>query len=162
LLQEVHHRVENNLQIIPSLLSLQADVIENSEPFAKPQDSQRRVLEMALSHEQLYNHEDMSSIDLAKYISELTGHLGSSSAKAGRIRHRLDVVSSKLQIDQAVPCGLILNELITNAIKYAYPLGKAEILVRLRDQDGSVTLTVSDTGVGMPPGYAVGATNHRA
>jgi two-component system, sensor histidine kinase PdtaS len=152
LLQEVHHRVKNNLQIISSLLAMQASATPDKELVAKLADSQRRVTSMAMIHEHLYRHEDMSSIDLAEYVRDLTAHLFFSYTQSRMITCRLDLVPTKLTIEQSVPCGLLLNELITNAIKYAYPKGKGEILVRLAAKGNCVSLTVSDQGVGMPAG----------
>jgi PAS domain S-box-containing protein len=153
LLQEVHHRVKNNLQIISSLLAMQASVLLDAEIVAKLADSQRRVMSMAMIHEHLYRHEDMSSIDLAEYVRDLTAHLFSSYVQTPSIIPRLDLVPTKLSIEQSVPCGLILNELITNAIKYAYPAGKGEIQVRLTVAEDTVAMTVSDRGVGLPANF---------
>jgi two-component sensor histidine kinase len=104
-------------------------------------------------HEHLYRNDDMSSIDLGEYVRDLTGSLFSSYTQSESITYRLDLVSTRLTIEQSVPCGLILNELITNAIKYAYPLGKGEIQVCLSGTADSVSMTVSDQGVGMPPDF---------
>jgi PAS domain S-box-containing protein len=151
LLQEVHHRVKNNLQIICSLLSLQANSVEDQQAAAKLGDSERRVMSMAMIHEQLYYHDDMSSIDLAEYTRGLASHLVSAYTKSEFITYRLEVTPTVLAIEQSVPCGLILNELITNALKYAYPDGRGEILVRISSQGDNVSITVADQGVGVPP-----------
>ncbi len=128
LLQEVHHRVKNNLQIISSLLSMQASLIEDKTAVAKLADSERRVRSMAMIHEHLYHQKDMSSIDLAEYLRDMTADLSSSVGNAG-IVFRLEASSVAIPIDQAIPCGLLLNELVTNALKYAYPTGTGEILL---------------------------------
>jgi PAS domain S-box-containing protein len=150
LLQEVHHRVKNNLQIISSLLSMQASEIHDREVVAKLADSERRVKSMALIHEHLYGNDDMSSIDMADYVRDLAGELFSCYARNPLVTPRLDLAPAKLAIDQAIPCGLILNELITNALKYAYPAGEGEIAIRIGAEEQKFRLTVSDQGVGLP------------
>ncbi len=107
-------------------------------------------MSMAMIHEQLYQHDDMSSINLADYVEELTGQLFSSYASSPDITYRLEVKPAKLSIEQSIPCGLILNELITNALKYAYPDGRGEILIRVGAEQEEVWFEVSDEGVGMP------------
>jgi two-component system, sensor histidine kinase PdtaS len=153
LLQEVHHRVKNNLQIISSLLSLQAGLVEDEEAAAKLLDSQHRVSSMAMIHERLYQHDDMSSIDLAEYVGDLAVRLFSSYAPSPSITYSLILDSTSLSIDQSIPCGMILNELITNALKYAYPDGAGEIVVRLFSAGKNVHMTVSDAGIGMPTAF---------
>lgn len=153
LLQEVHHRVKNNLQIVYSLLAMQASVSMDQDLINKLADSQRRVMSMAMIHEHLYRHDDMSSIDLAEYVSDLAAHLFSSYTQSPAIRYRLELVPTRLTIEQSVPCGLILNELITNAIKYAYPGGAGEICISVSETADSISMTVSDNGVGIPAGF---------
>jgi len=151
MLQEVHHRAKNNLQIISSLLSLQASSLEDQAAVAKLQDSERRLMAMAIVHEQLYGRDDMSSIDLAEYIRQLTANLCASFARPNSsFTHRLELTPVILTAGQAVPCGLLLNELITNALKYAYPKGEGEVAVLLCLNGDSVSLTVADRGVGLP------------
>jgi len=150
LLQEIHHRVKNNLQIICSLLTLQAESVQDHETAAKLADSERRVRSMAIIHEHLYQHEDMSSIDLAEHLRDLLAHLFSSYAQTTSVNYQLEARATKLTIEQAIPCGLILNELITNAIKYAYPNGEGEILIRVSSEEDFVTMMVSDQGIGLP------------
>jgi PAS domain S-box-containing protein len=149
LLQEVHHRVKNNLQIISSLLSMQANSVDQ-ETAAKLADSERRVRSMAMIHQQLYEHEDMSSIDLADYARQLAANLFSSCSPSAAITYRLEVSPITVMLEQAIPCGLILNELITNSLKYAYPNSSGQMLIRLSVQEDQVCMTVSDQGVGMP------------
>ncbi len=152
LLQEVHHRVKNNLQIISSLLSMQASLIEDKTAVAKLADSERRVKSMAMIHEHLYHQKDMSSIDLAEYLRDMTADLSSSVGNAG-IVFRLEALSVAIPIDQAIPCGLLLNELVTNALKYAYPGGTGEVLITLSSEDHSITIKVADSGVGLPANF---------
>jgi len=155
LLQEVHHRVKNNLQIISSLLNMQADGMPEEAQKALDQ-SQRRVRSMALVHEQLYSRERPDRLDFEEYVAGLTEELfTSSSLDSGAIRLRLELEPVQLGIDQAIPCGLILNELVTNALKYAFPETRSgEVLVQLHlTERGMVTLRVADNGVGLPPGF---------
>lgn len=153
LLQEVHHRVKNNLYIISSLLSMQANTIEDQDTVAKLHDSERRVLSMAMIHEQLYQHEDMSAVDLAQYVGHLATQLFSSYAAGGLVTYRLDVTPTSLTMEQSIPCGLILNELITNALKYAYPAGRGEVSICVHAKGDLISMTVSDNGPGMPPDF---------
>jgi PAS domain S-box-containing protein len=153
LLQEMHHRVKNNLQVICSLLLIQAASVKDPETVAKLKDSEQRVMSMAIIHEQLYSQRDMSSIDLAQYVQNLAARLFSSYATDPRLKYRLNLASARLSIEQSVPCGLILNELITNAIKYAYPNGEGEIKIDLCVEGDELNMSVSDQGRGMPAGF---------
>ena len=151
LLREVHHRVKNNLQIISSLLSMQASKLTDQYSVAQLRDSEQRVMSMALIHEQLYAHDDMASIDLATYIHNLASHVFSSQNYSGSIQCLFELEPAILTVEQAIPCGLILNELITNALKYAYPPGQAgDIVVGLTTDPDSVAISVRDNGVGLP------------
>lgn len=155
LLQEVHHRVKNNLQIISSLLSMHADGLP--EPAQQALDgSQRRVRSMALVHEQLYSRDHPDELDFADYATSLASEiLAAYSIDSGAIRLRFDLEPVTLSIDQAVPCALILNELLTNAVKYAFPGHRhGEIFVSLRDcGENQIRLRVADDGVGLPAGF---------
>lgn len=155
LLKEVHHRVKNNLQVICSLLRMQELSLErDSAASAALKDSQQRVLAMALIHERLYGGTQLDEIDFAEYARALVEELFASfSNRAACIDSRFNVSSVLLNIDQAIPCGLILNELVSNALKYAYPEGQGEILVELSEAAGRVCLTVSDHGIGLPDGF---------
>ena len=154
LLREIHHRVKNNLQIISSLLNMQASNIDNELAAAQLRDSERRVLSMALIHEHLYGNEKMSSIDFADYVSKLVPMVVGSYGGEDKISYRLEVEQTVLTIEQAIPCSLILNELVTNALKYAYTgTARGEISVMLHSDARFVTLRVSDKGVGLPAGF---------
>ncbi len=154
LLKEIHHRVKNNLQIVSSLLSMQASNIDDESAGAKLRDSERRVMSMALIHEQLYGTKTMSRIDFAEYIRELVPRVFSSFVNGELVRPQLDLQPTIVTIEQAIPCGLILNELVTNALKYAYPAGETgEIAVTLAHVEGDVTLSVSDQGIGLPANF---------
>jgi PAS domain S-box-containing protein len=153
LLQEVHHRVKNNLQVISSLLNLQADYVNDPQALQAFQDSQNRIRSMALIHERLYQSRNLAQIDFAEYIRSLSASLFRSYGVEER-GIVLDIQASEvlLKIDAAVPCGLILNELISNALNHAFPQErKGRVCVDLRAQQGQVVLTVADDGVGLPP-----------
>lgn len=155
LLKEVHHRVKNNLQVISSLLRMQGRTLSDPVACAALKESEQRVQSMALIHEQLYGRPKMDEIDFEEYTSTLVSELFRSYASTtGNVVSRLETSCVLLSIDQAIPCGLILNEVVTNALKYAYPDGSpGEILVRLKENAaGAFTLSVSDNGVGMPAG----------
>jgi len=161
LLKEVHHRVKNNLQIVASLLNLQADRTVNPEAVAALLDTRNRVRSMALLHEVLYRSENLARIDLSTYIGELCLHLLRSFGQAiGRIQVEQQVAAVSLPLEQAVPCGLIINELVTNALKYGFPDGKTgRVLVEVVLNDGQLTLVVSDNGAGLPQGFEPGASS---
>lgn len=155
LLKEVHHRVKNNLQIISSLLDLQADSIHDERSRSNLLESQNRVRTMALVHERLYMSKDFTTIDLGEYIRDLAQYLFQSYASNGsQISLRLDAKEMSMDIDRAIPCGLIINELVSNALKHAFPGQRhGEIVIRCNDDErGRITLVVADTGVGLPAG----------
>ncbi|MBF0466094.1 MAG: PAS domain S-box protein [Nitrospirae bacterium] len=152
LLKEVHHRVKNNLQIIVSLLSLQSATI--SDPLLHDifKDSETRIRAMALIHEKLYESTDMSTLDFGEYLHSLASELLSSySLRHGGIELKTDIGVHSLDIDIAIPCGLVINEFITNSLKYAFPGNSGgQIKVSFhRGQDDKLYLTLSDNGVGL-------------
>jgi PAS domain S-box-containing protein len=154
LLKEIHHRVKNNLQVVSSLLRLQAETIEDPHLRDAFEDSQRRVRSMALVHEQLYRSADLAHIDFGEYITGLVNYLRRSHARPLHHLHlRVAVESITLEIDRAIPLGLLVNELVTNSLKYAFPADQedAEIWVEAaRDAAGTLTVVVGDSGVGLP------------
>jgi PAS domain S-box-containing protein len=155
LLKEVHHRVKNNLQIISTLLDLQVDKIHDGNLQQSIRESQDRIRAMALIHERLYQSSDLARIDFWEYIESLVGHLLSTYVDDPlRIVMKVDVGDIQLPIDRAIPCGLIINELVSNAMKHAFPDGRSgEIEISLHaDDSGQIALTVADDGVGMPAG----------
>ncbi|HTD44473.1 MAG TPA: histidine kinase dimerization/phosphoacceptor domain -containing protein [Bryobacteraceae bacterium] len=154
LLKEVHHRVKNNLQVIASLLRLQADSIGDLRLMVALRESQNRVESMALIHEQLYETENLREVDLARHASLLASNLVHSYAvDEGRISWNVSIEPMPLAIDRAIPAGLILNELISNAFKHAFPGGrKGSLSIDVRRCGGRVVLQVRDDGVGMPEG----------
>lgn len=162
LLKEIHHRVKNNLQIIQSMLNLQLPQIRDEKAIALFKESQNRVYSMALIHEKLYQSESLSKIDFPEYIRSLTTHLFTSyGATARAIRPRILVKDISLDVDTTIPCALIINELVSNSLKHAFPASRlaeetGEISISLsRDTGNRFLLTVSDNGVGLPGGFEI-------
>ena len=153
LLKEIHHRVKNNLQIISSLLHLQAARLDDETLLNAFEDSQHRIRSMALIHEELYKSADLARIDFRGYVERLVDNLVDAFGVGGRISVTLDMDTSLLTIDRAIPMGLIVNELVSNALKYAFPDGRrGEVRIELRigpDSD-AFSLSVIDDGVGTP------------
>jgi PAS domain S-box-containing protein len=152
LLKEIHHRVKNNLQIIASLLNLQSRYIKDESTLAAIRESQNRVKAMALVHEKLYRSEDISHISLQDYIKFLgTGLFQFYDAKLRGIRFNLDIHDIEVDIDTAIPLGLIINELISNSLKYAFPEGKTgEVVISVSKEGRTLTVLFRDTGIGIP------------
>ncbi|HEY4112129.1 sensor histidine kinase [Puia sp.] len=161
LLKEVHHRVKNNLQIVISLLNTQTDYLDNPSALHAIQDSRERMQAIALIHQKLYQQEQSALIDMHSYIHELVSHLVSSFSNMGRIWFDLEIETIELDVSQAVPLGLVLNEAITNAVKYAFPKGaQGTIRVRLYRKKGrDIVLKIMDDGVGFPTGFDPDARN---
>ena len=161
LLKEIHHRVKNNLQIVSTLLDLQSESIHDQDALRSFRESQGRIAAMALVHEKLYQTRNFSSIDFHGYIEGLIRHLYSSYVTdPARILLSVDAGNTSLEIDQAIPCGLMVNELVSNALKYAFPgnrHGTISISFQSEEQ-GWICLTVADNGVGLPAGLDFLAT----
>ncbi|HEX2694490.1 MAG TPA: histidine kinase dimerization/phosphoacceptor domain -containing protein [Acidobacteriota bacterium] len=158
LLREIHHRVKNNMQVISSLLSLQSQRFPDAEVREAFRESQDRIRSMALIHEKLYQTRDLSRIDFSDYIKGLTSSLFRTyQTDTARIALKLDLDKAFLDINAAIPCGLVLNELMLNALKHAFPgERKGEITVELHEiEDGLMRLTVRDNGVGFPEGIDI-------
>lgn len=154
LLKEIHHRVKNNLQVISSLLSLQARQIQDEKAREMFNNSQDRVMSMALIHEKLYRSDELARVNFTDYLRDLTDNLFQSyQIDSQRIQLQLEVENLLLAIDEAIPCGLIINELILNALKHAFPDGREGTLyiyLGHRDEDDQYLLIVRDDGVGLP------------
>jgi len=151
-LQEIHHRVRNNLQVIGSLLRLQARAAANEQTRELLQDLDNRIRSMALLHESLYDSENVGLVDFPRYIESVTRYLLSSNgARREHIRMHTELAPLALDIDVALPCGLILNEAISNSLRHGFPEGrKGEIRIVLeKDSSGSATLLVADDGAGI-------------
>lgn len=151
MLKEIHHRVKNNLQIISSILNLQSSFVTDENTLEILQESRNRIRSMAIIHENLYRTEDFSSINFADYLMNLVTNLIASYRITDDVHLALDVDQIDLVLDQAIPCGLLVNELITNSLKYAWPNHQAgTIRMGLKEIDGEVTLTIGDNGIGLP------------
>jgi PAS domain S-box-containing protein len=153
LLKEIHHRVKNNLQIINSLLNLQAKFVTDHKAHEMFQDSQNRVKTIALIHERLYQSNDMAKLDFADVVKSLAKDLYQTyRANWERIRISYDLDNIDLNLDQALPCGLIINELVSNSLKHAFPDDReGEIYIKFDClEDGTTQLWVGDNGIGMP------------
>jgi PAS domain S-box-containing protein len=162
LLKEIHHRVKNNLQIVSSLLSLQTEYIRDPEMLRILKESQARVKSMALIHEKLYRSTNLAQIEFGEYLRELTVHLFRSyDAPARGLELAIEVEPVVLGLDRSIPSGIIVNELVSNALKYAFPGGRTGVItVRFRASGpGQAELTVADNGVGLPGGFVVGSTD---
>ncbi len=154
LLKEIHHRVKNNLQVVSSLLRLQAAGIKDEATAALFYESQTRVRSMALIHEELYQAGNLARVDFASYLRRLLPDLARTyrADASEKIDLKIEAQDVSLPVDRAIPCGLIVNELITNALKHAFPDGRpGNILVRLEAQAEQTLLAVRDDGVGFPP-----------
>jgi len=161
LLAEIHHRVKNNLQIIHSLLDLQSGRMTDKIALDMLKDSQNRIKSMALIHQTLYQSKDFIQVDFGSFVDSLVPILISSySADYDRIALMIDAAEAQLPIDQAIPLGLIVNELISNALKHAFPDGRrGEIRIGLtRDTAGWIALAVSDDGIGIPEDFDMAQT----
>jgi len=158
LLNEVHHRVKNNLQVISSLLSLQAQHVDDPLLRQALGESQRRVRAMALTHQLLYERKDYSRIDLGDYLERLSqlllsSHRGSNPARI-TLHRKLPTEPMYLDFERAIPCGLIVNELVTNAFKHAFPDERpGEITIFLSTDRNDMLLSVADNGVGLPADF---------
>ncbi len=152
LLREIHHRVKNNLQIVMSLLNSQSVYINNDAALTAIQDSKRRVYAMSLIHQKLYQSDNIASIDMLEYINELVSHVQDTLGTRGRIIFEQQVEETALDVSQAIPLGLIINECIVNAIKYAFPDGKkGQVKVSLlHDDPDHLVLNITDDGIGLP------------
>ncbi|MBE9228804.1 PAS domain-containing protein [Phormidium sp. LEGE 05292] len=158
LLKEIHHRVKNNLQLISSLLKLQSEYIKDAEVISLLNDSYNRVRSMALIHEKLYQSQGIAQIDAADYIRSLAFNLiASHTQMSERIDFDIQVEPIFFDVDTAIPCGLIINELICNSLKYAFPnqsIGKITIKLVVR-KNQFIMLEVADNGIGLPPGFNI-------
>ncbi|QUH22422.1 PAS domain S-box protein [Methanobacterium alkalithermotolerans] len=156
LLREIHHRVKNNLQIIASLLNLQSAETQEEEAQEFCRVSQDRVRSMALIHEKLYKSPNISRINFYDYVKSLTEALFYNyTTHPGIVQLNLDIDNISLDLDTAIPCGLLLNELITNSLKYAFPDGnKGTITIKFKSlPSGEYQLVIGDDGIGLPPGF---------
>ena len=151
LLKEVHHRVKNNLQVISSLLNLEAGRLTNPEAVTALRASQSRVRSIAAFHEGVYQAHDLANVDMARYLADLLRGLRATYGSSGDgVTTKLTAAGVVLSADLAIPCGLIVNELTTNAFKHAFPGGRGSVDVSLQREGDRYTLRVADDGVGLP------------
>jgi PAS domain S-box-containing protein len=158
LLKEVHHRVKNNMQVISSLLNLQSEYIKDETVVRVLRESQNRVKSMALIHEKLYQSRNLAIIDFGEYVRELSTQIFRSYGMiSNKVSLQVTVENVSLGVDRAIPCGIILNELVSNALKYAFPNGNGGrvTLVLRENPPGRIELQVGDDGVGIPEGVEV-------
>jgi two-component system, sensor histidine kinase PdtaS len=159
LLQEVHHRVKNNLQVISSLMSMQIRQLDDATSIAALRDCQSRVDAISLIHQQLYQASDYARVPFSEYARGVAAASFHAQHASPELELRLDVADVRLPIDKAIPCGLILNELITNALKHAFVDGRRGTLeVTLAAEPAAIVLSVADDGVGMPTTIAPART----
>ncbi|RYG18168.1 MAG: sensor histidine kinase, partial [Chitinophagaceae bacterium] len=161
LLKEMHHRVKNNLQIVISLIDAQSSNLDSEIAMAAIQESQHRMHSISLIHQKLYQSENLAYIDMKDYINELVNYLSESFDVARRITFSQHIHSIGLDVAQAVPMGLILNEAITNAIKYAFDAqADAQISISLEEIDQhTLSLLIADNGKGMPKNFTLKTSN---
>ncbi len=153
LLGEIHHRVKNNLQVAHSLLGLQSVHIEDKQALAAMKESQSRIKSMALVHNLLYESKDLINIDFNKYVNKLVdSQFQLYGTDTNKVSYKVEIKNTLLGIDDAVPCGLIINELVSNSLKYAFPQGvEGEIRITFQSiGDNECELTIGDNGVGIP------------
>jgi PAS domain S-box-containing protein len=155
LLKEVHHRVKNNLQIISSMLKLQSPFVKDNYDREVFKESQNRIVSMALVHQLLYKSSVLDKLDFREYTEELVTNLKKSySISSARIACRINSPDISLNIDTIIPCGLIINELVSNSLKYAFREGEKGIIdINMNGNDGELFLTVEDNGKGLPPDF---------
>jgi two-component sensor histidine kinase len=153
LLKEVHHRVKNNLQVISSILNLQSSYVKDQSTLNILKESQDRIKSMAFIHESLYQTKDFSSINFSEYVVNLSQNLlHSYSSLEHEIKLNLDIQNVFLNLDLAIPCGLIINEIVSNALKYAFVDKKedAEIMIKMHLKGENLHLQIKDNGKGLP------------
>jgi two-component sensor histidine kinase len=153
MLREIHHRVKNNMQVMSSLLSLQSRAASNPETARMLEENQNRIQSMALLHEILYQSDDLALVDFSKYLLRMVDHLFRSFGVNNRqIRLHTELDPVRFELDDALPCGLLISEVISNSLKHGFPSDRTgEIHIQLRSQSPTtVSLVLSDNGVGLP------------
>ena len=162
LLQEVHHRVKNNLQVMSSLIKLQSHYITDKKMLEMMKETGSRIQSMAIVHTKLYNTKDYDHIDFSEYVKSLAENFATTYGfRMKNIKIHIDIMNILLNIDTAIPCGLIINELVSNAVKYAFPDNRSgEIFISLKKLDKrKFILTLKDTGIGTPKNKDIGKSD---
>ncbi len=150
LLKEIHHRVKNNFQQIISLIALQTEFIDEAQVLNIFDDLQTRLKSMSLIHELMYGTGNFAAVDIKEYIEKLTGHLIKTYSSNENIKLNLDLESHDFSLDSIIPCGLLINEIITNSIKYAFPNNsEGKINISFKKHEGEFYLKISDSGIGI-------------
>jgi two-component sensor histidine kinase len=153
LLREIHHRVKNNLHVVANLLDLQSDFIKDEKVLELFADSQSRIQSMALIHEQLYQSDNLRQLNFGEYLHNLVQNILSCNERGNNVEIAIDTQDLWLNLETAIPCGLLINELVTNIFKHAFPKGyhgRIEIQIS-QDEKEIIYLKVGDNGVGLPP-----------
>jgi two-component system, sensor histidine kinase PdtaS len=161
LVKEIHHRVKNNLQMIISLLNAQSEFLDHPSALNAIKESRERMQAVALIHQKLYQPDQGTFINMPAYIQEMVDYIGSGFTDTERINFKLDIEDIKLDVSQAVPLGLILNEAITNAVKYAFPShghGTVNIFLHYMDTE-NIVLQIKDNGQGLPANFNFADSN---
>jgi two-component sensor histidine kinase len=161
LLQELNHRVKNNLNILSSLLKMQARADKDQDCTNILKEAEARIGTIALIHEKLCRSESLGNIEVYSYVMDLAKNvLKISSADSNRILIDLDIKEFMVPVNTAIALGLILNELLTNSIKHAFPNGSGLIIIKMNEKDGDkVELIYSDNGIGLPEGFDINKTD---
>jgi two-component sensor histidine kinase len=157
LLKEIQHRVKNNMQIISSLLSIQSQFAVDEKDARMFQDSQDRIHSMSLVYDQLHMDQNLTEISLPEYVNELVNNLiNSFSLDAKNISSRVEVDNINVNLDIAIPCGLLVNELVTNSLKHAFPDNRKGIIgISMRKEGSMLKIAVSDNGIGLPENFDI-------
>ncbi|HOI41215.1 MAG TPA: PAS domain S-box protein, partial [Methanobacterium sp.] len=151
LLREIHHRVKNNMQIISSLLNLQLNYVKEEKAVNVLKESQGRIKSMAMVHEKLYQSPSLTKIDLKDYVESLVSNIFFTyGTSTNHIISEVDVENIEIGIDTAIPCGLIINELVTNSVKHAFPENNGKVKVKITSHHDDIQLVISDDGIGLP------------
>lgn len=161
LINELHHRVKNNLQMMISLLNTQSSYLTNQEAFEAIKNSQHRMYAMSLVHQQLYRADRISVIDIDVYIHELVEYLKAAYESSGRVRFHIDITKLELDVSLAIPLGLIMSEALSNSLKYAFegrPSGEISISGSKTDK-GEFVLRIADNGIGLRDDFDVHSQN---
>ena len=155
LLREIHHRVKNNMQVITSLMALQARQVTDEQLLFQFQSTQHRIQSMAMIHEMLYSTGEFSTIDYEKYLKQLiNGLVASIRGAESNVEVQIEAKSIRLNMDTAIPLGLLINELVTNSLKYAFPNGAVgNLSIVINHVEPHYTMCISDDGVGFPEDY---------
>ncbi|MEL7561744.1 histidine kinase N-terminal 7TM domain-containing protein [Dehalogenimonas sp. 4OHTPN] len=155
LLKEIHHRVKNNMQVISSLLKMQSRFVSDEPTRQMLRESEERIKSMSLVYNKLYESADLAHINIRDYAQELVHNLSHAySMSPGIVRISTEITEAAFDLDTAVPIGLIINELVTNSLKYAFPDGRrGEIIVSLKIENSRYSLSVKDNGIGLPEGF---------